>query len=199
MDTKCGLEHQLIKASASYHNEKLVEITERKDVSFADLEKAYEWILREGTDRILFLFDEAGSLSTKFFNEEGDSYFEILMNQLRTLKESEIKIAVYPHTASDKLKNVKFGQPIVLKENIYNIDGYKKFRNKVIELVDRYLENYSINCKLHANNIFEMHESNEFGDSIEQLIFGSNGVMRYFVYYADIAMKICDSKNKSKN
>jgi hypothetical protein len=178
-----------VDASIEYEKNNVLEISERTIITFSDLVDAYKGILREGVDKILFLFDEAGSLSNRFFEKSKDnqSYFEILMNQLRTLEDSQVKIAIYPHTGADKINNVKFGKPVELKENIYDFDSYMIFRKKIIELVNRYLDSNSGTKSLQANDIFDISE-NSTGDAIEQLIFASSGVMRYFVYYSDLAM-----------
>ena len=59
--------------------------------------------------------------------------------QLRTLDFVRTKIAVYPHTFADVLTETRYGDVILLEDDIYSPDGYKAFLNKTISIVEKYV------------------------------------------------------------
>ena len=61
------------------------------------------------------------------------------MNQLRTLDFVRTKIAVYPHTFAHVLTETRYGDVILLEDDIYSPDGYKAFLNKTISIVEKYV------------------------------------------------------------
>lgn len=86
------------------------------------------------------MFDEIGSINKLFFknDENGDSYFEILMNQLRTISNIRTKLAVYPNTSSDILKETRYGDVVALEcdainhPELYSSYSIKIFRYRKI-------------------------------------------------------------------
>lgn len=186
-------EHSYFKASANFEKEKYVEISKDTSADFEMLQDAFESILDKDTDRILFLFDEAGSITSNFFKPQDnldESYFMILMNQLRTLNGASTKIAIYPDSDADVLKNIKFGRETLLTNNIYSKDGYDQFRVKILELLERYLNSVS----LKVDEVFDRNSSG-YNDSIEQLIFASNGNFRSFIHFTNEVLNFSNSDN----
>lgn len=111
---------KIFEIFAKYFETKELELKKKPEAGISDVEDAYQSLLSDKNGKILLLFDEAGSLNRSFFrkNEEQDSYYEILMNQLRTLPFIRTKIAVYPQTYTDILTETRYGDVLLLEEDI---------------------------------------------------------------------------------
>lgn len=110
------------------------------------------------------------------------------MNQLRTLPFVRTKLAVYPHSSSDILKETRYGDIIELECDIANNDyQYHSFMEKTVSLIERYIEKSAGN-KYKAEDMFELSISDQL--LIEQLINASEGNMRRLVHLLDSAMNI---------
>ncbi|MFN8371002.1 MAG: hypothetical protein U0T83_10320 [Bacteriovoracaceae bacterium] len=185
-----GIGSEFFKLATEFGQEKEVELTTNKSVSIADVHKAYERLLAPYCGRILILFDEAGSLNKSFFKpvDGGTSYFETLMNQLRTSQHIRTKIAIYPQTYSDILKETRYGDVIPLQFNVVDKTDHLKFRKKILELIRNYLSK-SLEREADESVLFgEKLDNREGGDIIEQLIYASVGNLRTFVHLLDLTM-----------
>lgn len=185
-----GVGSEFFKAAAEYGQEKETELRAKSSASISDVHAAYKRLLEPYCGKILILFDEAGSINKTFFKavEGGSSLFETLMNQLRTAQHIRTKIAVYPHTYSDVLKETRYGDAVQLQSNVIDINGHLKFRKRALELIRSYLGR-AVGRELNEAVIFgEALEEKEGGDILEQLIYASAGNLRTFVRLLDLTM-----------
>jgi hypothetical protein len=173
LSLECGREFEL-------------QLRKKGDIGIHDLIWAYEMLLKPFNGRILLLFDEAGSLNKSFFNEqEGISIFEQLMNQLRTLDYIRTKFAVYPQSYSDILEETRYGDAILLQENVKDEKGYIGFANRTISLIEKYIKEFTeIPCKIE--DLFSI--SKEQMEIIEQIIHASDGNARRLVHLLDLTL-----------
>ncbi|TYS87712.1 hypothetical protein [Rossellomorea aquimaris] len=181
--------------SAQYKEGKVVELKQNRHPGIADVNHVYNTLLKDVNGKILLLIDEAGSVNKAFFKqEEGEpSLFEVLMNQLRTLDYVRTKVAVYPHSTADILNETRYGDIVWLQEDITSNVGYNSFREKTLELVERYISS-SMDEELKYDFLFSL--SSEEGDLFEQLINASNGNARRFVQLLDQSLNVAYNLNK---
>jgi hypothetical protein len=184
------IKHTFIEMSSKYNKDKAVEIRSKKQPGISDVFSAYEALLKDTDGNILLLIDEVGSIDRSFFSKDkGTSYFEILMNQLRTAEYIRTKIAVYPHSYSDILVETRYGNLILLDNNIINTDGYNRFRAKCFELINKYL-NINSDKSIEITEIFDVDVNDLMSDDcLEQLIYASGGNTRRLIQLLDIVMK----------
>lgn len=189
-EAKGSVTANFLSAYSNYATNTVRELKMQETPSFQDVVNACSTLLSPFNGKLLLLFDEIGSLSKTFFKstEDGDSYFETLMNQLRTLPFVRTKLAVYPHSSSDILKETRYGDIIELECDIANNDyQYHSFMEKTVSLIERYIEKSAGN-KYKAEDMFELSISDQL--LIEQLINASEGNMRRLVHLLDSAMNI---------
>ena len=180
--------YKFFELSSEFHKNNVVEIKEKKNPGIKDIIFAYENLLADSGGKILLLVDEAGSLDKTFFrNTNGDSFFEIFMNQLRTTDFIRTKVAVYPNSFSDILTETRYGDVILLEENIDDVDNYNNYRKKVIGVIDNYINIDIEERKYKADDIFEVSATNG-EDCIEQIINASDGNYRRLIQLLDSTM-----------
>lgn len=180
--------------SAQYSKQVEVQLKKKPNPGIEDLAAAYETLLKPFNGKILILIDEVGSLNKSFFREQDDtSVFETLMNQLRTLSYVRTKVAIYPQTYSDILPETRYGDAIILQENIKNDKGFVIFENRGISLVEKYVENFAqVSCNIE--DIFDI--GSEHMDILEQIINASDGNMRRYVHLLDLALNNAYKENR---
>lgn len=164
------------------------QFTRKQDASISSLMEMHRMLVGDSDADLLILLDEAGSLHRDFFRGDRDgSHFEIMLNQFRTTQSVRCKVAVYPDAPSDKVSDTRYGDRITLQEDIDDGTGYRSFRAKTLNLIDRYIgEFYQVQTISHRD-IFEITDA-DFGDCIEQIIYGSGGNMRLLVQLLDLAL-----------
>jgi hypothetical protein len=179
---------KILELFASYKNKEQMELRGKPNPGIVDIEEAYSKLLAPKNGKMLLLLDEAGSINRSFFRptDDHDSYFEILMNQLRTLQFMRTKIAVYPQTYTDVLTETRYGDIVFLQEDIEDVNGYKAFRRRTESLIERYCES-STDITIGINDIFSITKDDE--DPIEQLINASYGNMRRLLNLVDVAFQ----------
>jgi len=179
-----GINSNIFTLSANVEKNYQAEYKNDTTPSIDHINYIYDELLKKQNGRIIILFDEAGSINKSFFkgNSENQSYFEILMNQLRTLEYIRVKIAIYPQTVSDVLTETRYGDVVPLQENIHNEKGYSSFYKRTKSLIIKYIEKYS-QKSIDLNRIFNFKT-----DPIEQLINASNGNMRRLIQLLDMTM-----------
>ena len=188
LEFKGSLKPKFFEASAGYKNNRLLEIQAKNNPGIKDVEDCFKTLLDDHAGRVLLLFDEAASLDRKFFRaESNDSFFEILMNQLRTAPYMRTKVAIYPNSYQDVLTETRYGDIVVLEESVMDQTGYERLRKYSIELIDNYLnpegeEEYS------ANQVFDLG-GGIHGDCLEQLLYASNGNLRRLIQLLDLSME----------
>lgn len=189
-ESKGSVSANFLTVFSDYATNSVQELKHKGTPSFEDVVSACETLLTPFNGKLLILFDEIGSTSKAFFKstETGDSYFEILMNQLRTLPCVRTKLAVYPHSHSDILKETRYGDVIELECDIVNNQyQYHAFMEKTVSLIERYIEK-AAGSKYRAEDLFELTTSDQ--SLVEQLVNASEGNMRRLVHLLDSAMNI---------
>jgi hypothetical protein len=183
---KAGTKHKFFEVSGEYKRDALLEIRGKESPGIADVYEAYTRLVGPTGGNLLLLIDEAGALDRSFFsNSEGSSLFETLMNQLRTAPYIRTKVAVYPQSYSDILAETRYGDVILLTDNVQSRDGYNRFRARAVSLIDRYTRLAS-GAEMGARDLFDIEdEKDAVGDGLEQLIFASEGNARRLVRLLD--------------
>ena len=176
--------------SADYKKSKLTEIKSRPNAGIKDIEECYNNLFGDQNAKLLLLIDEAGALDKRFFrnNQDSTSFFEILMNQFRTAEFVRTKIALYPHSYSDILTETRYGDIVRLEEDIYQLTGYISLRSRTIEIIQNYINDGYSDQKINADELFDLTSNNNYGDGLEQLIYGSNGNIRRLIQLLDISL-----------
>lgn len=177
--------------SAQWRQGELLEMRKKANPGIKDVEECYKNLLEGRAGKILLLIDEAGSLDRSFFqNDEGSAFFEILMNQFRTASFIRTKIAVYPNSYSDMLTETRYGDAVRLEESIQSDRGYVRFRDRVISLINNYINPKSYEDSGYiASDIFDI-SSEPYGDCLEQIIYASQGNMRRLIQLLDSALNV---------
>ena len=199
LSTQGTVGHNFLTACTQYEKTNFIELKKKEDPQIADFVFAYETLLRQIDCKLLILLDEVGSIDKSFFEEHGGaSFFETLMNQLRTLDFVRTKIAVYPHTFADVLTETRYGDVILLEDDIYSPDGYKAFLNKTISIVEKYVGVVASDFE-SIESLFAVDKSNM--QMLEQIIYASDGNMRRLVQLLDATLnecyKSCEGKERA--
>lgn len=187
---KASIKPSFIEMFSEYRKDRVMEIKNKKQPGISDVFNAYETLLKDTDGNILLLIDEVGSIDKAFFSKDnGTSFFEVLMNQLRTSEYIRTKIAIYPHTHSDVLVETRYGNLVLLDENIIDDEGYYKFRKKSLAIIDKYI-NIVSNENIEASQVFDVDSPEQTAsDCIEQIINASNGNTRRLIQLLDLVMK----------
>lgn len=196
---KGSITTKFLETYADY-NKMIVSEMKRSDrPSFSEITDAYNELLLPYGGKLLILFDEIGSINKKFFkvSDDSESFFEILMNQLRTQSFIRTKIAIYPHSFSDILKETRYGDIVELECNVTNNNvQYRAFMTKTISIMEKYIKQAcGFDCK--AEDVFEISSDNQL--LIEQLINASDGNMRRLVHIIDASMNYAFSRNQGES
>ncbi len=179
-----------LAAYSDYEKNTIREMKRHDKPSFQHLIDACDRLISPFDGSLLLLFDEIGSTNRGFFKstDDSDSYFETLMNQLRTLPCVRTKLAVYPNSYSDILKETRYGDVVELQCDCMNDDiQYNSFIAKTVSLMEKYIET-STNIKYKAEDVFEISVGNQ--NLIEQIINASEGNMRRLVHLLDASMNV---------
>tara|TARA_R110002050_G_scaffold294758_1_gene452875 strand:- start:84 stop:1772 length:1689 start_codon:yes stop_codon:yes gene_type:complete len=192
---KGGIKPKFFELSADWKNSTLTELKKKPNPGIKDIEECYKNLLEGQEGKILLLIDEAGSLDKSFFkNAEDTCFFEVLMNQFRTAAFIRTKIAVYPNSFSDMLTETRYGDAVVLEDDIFNDQGYSRFRSRTLDMICNYLNPNSYeNTEILPQDIFNISDNHH--DPIEQIIFASNGNMRRMMQLLDLTMDAAYSEN----
>ncbi|MFA6201313.1 MAG: hypothetical protein WC679_13005 [Bacteroidales bacterium] len=195
-ETKMGIKgsKNIFEAFYEYFSHNEIELKNTPEPSISDIENAYNSLLKKKDGKLLILLDEAGSLNRTFFKstDESDSFFEILMNQLRTITYVRTKIAIYPQTYTDVLTETRYGDVINLQENIEEEAGFLVFKKRITNILLKYCKEYLEN-KEGIEEIFLINIKEE--DPIEQLINASYGNMRRLLNLIDLSFKFTYEEN----
>lgn len=164
------------------------EIKHNTKPSFQDIIDTCEQLITPFNGKLLLLFDEVGSINKMFFKDfkNGASYFETMMNQLRTLPYVRTKIAIYPHSDSDILTETRYGDAIELECDFEsNSILYSTFIEKTVSLIERYIQKVS-DGSVKVEDVFDISVDNQ--QIVIQLINASKGNMRRLVHILDMSM-----------
>ncbi|EPX0447209.1 hypothetical protein ACWU4S_004178 [Yersinia enterocolitica] len=194
---KGGVKPKFFELSSEWKKTNFSELKKKINPGIKDIEECYNNLLSDSKGKILLLIDEAGSLDSDFFkNENGEScLFEIMMNQFRTTSFIRTKIAIYPNSYSDILAETRYGDVILLEDSIHEEVGFRNLRKKSINIINNYINQKSVcDFPFKANDIFEISENDIYGDSLEQIIYASNGNMRRLIHLFDLSMDMAFSE-----
>lgn len=192
---KGGAKPGFFELSAEYKETKFSEVKQKPNPGIKDIQECYLRLFNNSQAKILLLIDEAGALDKKFFRDgESPALFEVLMNQFRTSDFIRTKIALYPHSYSDILTETRYGDVVKLEENIYDQAGYDGLRKRTIEIIGNYISEEDDPIKPEI--LFELSEVGSFGDSVEQIIYASNGNLRRLIQLLDAALNEAFSSNE---
>ena len=135
---------------------------------------------------ILLLIDEVAPVFPKEFFNDKENGFIRWMNSIRSSGPYFTRIAVYPNDLSDILNEERFGTIVNLDYDIKNCDDYFAFRDYCKQLVNKYLKIVSINSfsPTKISDIISVLDNNS-EDSLEQLIYASDGSSRRFISLMD--------------
>lgn len=135
---------------------------------------------------ILLLIDEVAPVFPKEFFNDKENGFIRWMNSIRNSGPYFTRIAVYPNDLSDILNEERFGAIVNLDYEIKNNDDYLAFRDYCNQLVNKYLKIVSLNSfsPTKISDIITIIENNP-EDSLEQLIYASDGSSRRFISLMD--------------
>lgn len=188
---KGGAKAKFLELSAEWRRTELTEMKTKPHPGIKDIEECYKNLLEGQAGKIMLLIDEAGSLDRSFFqNDERSSFFETLMNQFRTAPFIRTKIAVYPNSYSDMLAETRYGDAVRLEENIFSERGYHRYRSRVIQLIDNYLNPEShLPKKYSASDVFDISYE-PYGDCLEQILYASQGNMRRLIQLLDSSLNV---------
>lgn len=190
-EIKCqgSIGNKFINACGEYGKNQFLELKKKTSPSIEDVVAAYNAILRPINAKLLILFDEVGSINKCFFEERGTaSLFETLMNQLRTLDFLRTKIAIYPHTFADILTETRYGDVVVLEDDIYTSSCYDTFLPKAISVAEKYLSS-AIGSSVDVEDVFDITKKDM--RLFEQIIYASGGNMRRLVQLLDSTLNEC--------
>jgi hypothetical protein len=197
---KGGVKPKFFELSAQWKEANLTELKNKPNPGIKDIEECYKNLLEDQDGKILLLIDEAGSLDKSFFKNEGDTscFFEILMNQFRTASFIRTKIAVYPNSYSDMLTETRYGDVVMLEDTVSDEVGYKRFRERTYDLIESYLNSdITIETNYNPDDVFELAEPSIYGDTLEQIMYASNGNMRRLIQILDSVMNTAYSENNT--
>lgn len=186
-----GVKHKFLELSAAWKESNLAEFKRKANPGIKDIEECYKNLLEDHRGKLLLLIDEAGALDRGFFHGEGgeSAFFEILMNQFRTTSFIRTKIAVYPNSYSDMLTETRYGDVVTLEDSVREERSYKRFRARVVALVENYLNPESHTSDRYLpDDIFDLSSGGCYGDCLEQLIYASSGNMRRLIHLLDMVM-----------
>ncbi len=194
---KSGIKPKFIEVSSEWKKTNFVELKSKPNPGIKDVEECYKNLLEGKEGKILLLIDEAGSLDNSFFSgKENSSFFEVLMNQFRTASFIRTKIAVYPHSYSDMLTETRYGDAVILEDDILTTHGYERFRLRTLEMISNYLNPNSYEeKKWNVNDFFDLSAEKSDGDAIEQIIYASNGNMRRMMQLLDLTLEAAYLEN----
>jgi len=135
---------------------------------------------------VLLLIDEVAPVFPKEFFIDKENGFIRWMNSIRNSGPFFTRIAVYPNDVSDILNEERFGTIVNLDYDVKNFDDYIAFRDYCIQLVNKYLKIVSLNSfsPVKISDIITLLE-NDPEDSLEQIIYASDGSSRRFISLMD--------------
>lgn len=183
-----SVSNKFLSACQGYEKSVVNEIKHNTTPSFKDVVDACSNLIAAFDGKLLLLLDEVGSINKTFFKKSrnGTSYFETLMNQLRTLPYVRTKIAVYPHSASDILRETRYGDAIELECDFEgNNVLYAAFMEKTVSLIERYIQK-ATGTQNKIEDVFQVSIDDQ--ELVIQLINASKGNMRRLVHLLDMSM-----------
>lgn len=136
-------------------------------------------------DHILLLIDEITPVFPKAFFTNLESGFVSWMNTIRNGGPFFTRFAVYPSDFSDILNEERFGTIVNLEYDVRTEDDSEEFKSYCVDLVNKYFANVSLDKENPStiNKVLEL--SSNANDSLEQLIYASDGSSRRFLSLMD--------------
>jgi len=195
---------------AEYSGSYTETIESSQRVSISNLTNLYHEALRPYCDNVLLLLDEVGSLQSSFFATRGDdrSYYDNLVNNLRSNKNIHYKLGVYPEHYSDTLQESRYGTRISLDYQLRDKKSYSRYKALCMTILKRYLRSaqrlgderelknfIGIHNETRDSRYSEISQCEEgVGNALEQLCFGSGGIVRRLLSLSNRAMSAAAQK-----
>ncbi len=173
--------------SSLFRLKQRLQILENQDSSLiSKLGDAVQNSMSTFFSHILLLIDEIAPVFPKEFFSKADTGFLKWMNDIRNSGPFFTRVAVYPNDISDILNEERFGSIVNLDFDIKKDEDYIAFRKYIITTVNKYLKSVSINKDdpIKIDGIITVLEDN-VSDSLEQLIYASDGSSRRFLTLMD--------------
>ncbi|MCK9460076.1 MAG: cold shock domain-containing protein [Proteobacteria bacterium] len=183
-------------------------------VSIVEINEFHEKYLKKYCDRVLLLFDEVGSLNPSFFVTKGNapSQYENLLNQLRTSHHIFYKLCVYPGHYSDAIQESRYGVRINLDYSITDFQSFAKYLGLCESIMNKYVRASQypgdkrklediieianvVDNKVGKSTSFSCVKGN--GNALEQLCFGSGGIVRRLFSLSAKAMMISSRQERN--
>ena len=206
----------LNKLGGAYEKEYEAELLKKPKPGIIDIENLFINHFQKICGKVLLLIDEVDTLPTNAFEKNSSnklSIYEVLFNQFRTNKHFLYKIAVYPNTASSsQVEGSRIGTRIKLGFNIKDEKDFTLARDFFYRILKSYL-NYCAEKEIDTKKFFHIQyidnpskyikrvfkvDNQKYGDSLEQLVFGSKGIVRRFIKLAGDSMLISLRKNRER-
>lgn len=195
--TEGTIGNNFLRACGNYGKMNLLELRKRDTPQISDFVSAYDLLLRPINCKVLILFDEVGSINKSFFEEQhgAASFFETVMNQLRTLDFVRTKIAIYPHTFADILTETRYGDVVALEDDINSTVGFDAFLHKTVSIAEKYLSS-AAGTAISIESVFDVNKDNM--QMLEQIIYAADGNMRRLVQLLDATFNECFKRCNAK-
>ena len=204
----------LQKLGVAYEKDYETELIKKPKPGILDVENLFLMHFKDICNKILLLIDEVDTLPQNAFEKDKTntlSIYEVIFNQLRTNKHFLYKIAVYPNTASSsQVEGSRIGTRVKLGFNIKDEKEFSLARDFFYRILKSYLS-FCAEKEIEAKNYFLMQYVNEpekypkrvfkvddqkYGDALEQLVFGSKGIVRRFIKLSGDSMLIALRKER---
>jgi cold shock CspA family protein len=193
--------------SLAYEKKYETEIVKKPNPSIVDIDNLLKEHFKDVCQKVLLLIDEVDRLPASAFSKTKSrtySVYETIFNQLRTNANLFYKVAVYPNTDSSKqLEGSRIGTRIKLGFNSKDLNDFASARDFFYRLLKSYLSN-CVQKEIDPDSIFHIKFKDKpyeyahryktdrcdraCGDALEQLVFGSNGIVRRFIKLASDSM-----------
>jgi cold shock CspA family protein len=187
------------KLSIDYENIYEKELINKPNPGIVDIENIFQSSFSGICDKLLILIDEVDRLPTNAFSKEnGSEYsvYETIFNQLRTSNFLLYKVAVYPNTdSSNQVEGSRIGTRVKLGFNTKDANEFIAARDFFYRILKSYLS-FCATSDVDPTRFFKIQfvdnpedyphrvkrvDEEKYGDALEQLVFGSNGIVRRFI------------------
>lgn len=174
--------------SSSLHQlkQRLIVIQKHEGSMITKIGDAIESTMTQFFDHVLLLIDEIAPIFPKTFFSNPEHGFYQWMNDIRNSGPFFTRVAVYPNDVSDILNEERFGTIVNLNFDIKKSEDYVSFRSYITDTVNSYLKSVSLDKEnpITINDIIDIIEDGT-DDSLEQLIYASDGSSRRFLSLMD--------------
>lgn len=204
----------LKQLKVAYETKYETEILKKPSPGILDIENLFESYFSSICKHLLLLIDEVDMLPTSAFSKSSSrnySVYETILNHLKNSQPILYKVAVYPGSESSKqVEGSRIGTRIKLGFNVKDREDFSAARDFFYRILKSYLS-FCAKQDVDPKNFFHIEFSDspaqysrrikrvdkqDYGDALEQLVFGSNGIVRRFIKLAgDSMFEVIKRKN----